>query len=69
WRAAAFRAYVVANGLALHAVGATLPLRRGPLTESWQGTRGMRLALARAGFRDVATGRVGRSLVVTATAG
>lgn len=53
-RATAFRAYVLANGLVLQATGSTVafPVGRRP-TESWQGARGIQLALRRAGFADV----------------
>lgn len=68
WAAAAFRSYVLANGVALQLTGRTYPLVLRPQrpVESWQGRRGMRVALRRAGFADVAFAGTPRAPVVQA---
>jgi SAM-dependent methyltransferase len=68
WRAAAFRAYVLVNGAALQVLGRTFPFALLPQrpVESWQGERGMRLALRRAGFEAAAFSGTSRAPVVRA---
>lgn len=69
WKSALFRGYVLANGAYFHLTGSVLPAPGRPGTfESWQGMRGMRLALARAGFTDIRVHRTApaTALVVTA---
>jgi hypothetical protein len=58
---------VAANGLLFQALGRTVrfPGRRGR-TESWQGVRGVKLALGRAGFTGVRIESEHPALVVTA---
>ena len=67
WKALAYRGYVAANGLAFQLAGRVFafPDGRGRV-ESWQGARGMRRALARAGFVDVALDGGHRAMVATA---
>jgi ubiquinone/menaquinone biosynthesis C-methylase UbiE len=50
--ASIFRLYVLVNGLWFHLTGRTLRFLNGK-TESFQTTRGMRLALKRAGFMNI----------------
>jgi SAM-dependent methyltransferase len=67
-KAALFRGYVLANGLAFQATGRTLAFPVGARrTESWQGARGMRLALHEAGLTDVAVDTRRGALVMTAS--
>jgi len=51
-----FRLYVIANGLFFHCTGKTVGFLRGR-TESFQTERGMKVALNRAGFVDLAFSR------------
>jgi ubiquinone/menaquinone biosynthesis C-methylase UbiE len=64
-----FRLYVIANGLLLHCTGRTVGLLKGR-TESFQTERGIRIALNRAGFANLAfsraTGPVGETFSVEA---
>jgi len=60
-----YAAYTAANGLWFHLTGRTFHLRPGTC-ESIQTVRGMRIALARAGFRNVAFTRTSIHFVVTA---
>jgi hypothetical protein len=67
WKAVAFRGYVVANGVAFQATGRTFAFPDGRRrVESWQGARGMRTALRRAGFVDVAIDGARQAMVTTA---
>jgi SAM-dependent methyltransferase len=65
-----FRMYVVANGLLFHCTGLNMGFLRGR-TESFQTERGMRIALARAGFINLSfhrgTGPAGETFAVEAT--
>ncbi len=67
--ATVFRLYVFANGIFFHVTGRTLSVRG--KTESFQTERGMRIALNRARFVDVAfqrgTGPFGETFTVEAT--
>jgi ubiquinone/menaquinone biosynthesis C-methylase UbiE len=64
-----FCVYVFANGLFFHLTGRTCGFRKGR-TESFQTARGMRIALKRAGFVEVAfrrgSGPVGETFMVEA---
>lgn len=64
-----FRLYVMANGMFFHCTGRTLSFPSGR-TESFQTERGMRVALHRAGFVDVAfrrrSGPAGETFLVEA---
>jgi SAM-dependent methyltransferase len=59
-----YAACTIVNGLWFHLTGRTL--RIGPICESIQTERGMRVALARAGFTNVAFRRTPAHFIVTA---
>jgi ubiquinone/menaquinone biosynthesis C-methylase UbiE len=61
-----FRFFVLANGVYFHLTGKIL--RVGGKTESFQTRRGLRLALARAGFGSIAFTRPEGRLIVEAKA-
>jgi SAM-dependent methyltransferase len=66
-KALVFRSYVLANGAAFQATGRTFAFPLGArATESWQGARGMRMALRRAGFGAVTVDETPRAFVVRA---
>lgn len=66
--ASLYRLYVLANGLIFHATGNVFRFPNGKV-ESFQTIRGLRLALERAGFVDLAVSRPeGRLLVEAKTA-
>lgn len=63
--ASLYRLYVLANGLIFHASGRTVGLPNGRV-ESFQTIRGLRLALKRAGFVEIAVSRPEGRLLVEA---
>ena len=60
-----YAAYTIVNGLWFHLTGRTFALRPG-VRESIQTERGMRVALGRAGFTDIAFTRTALHFTVTA---
>ena len=61
-----YAAYTIINGLWFHVSGRTFRLKRG-MCESIQTKRGMRVALSRAGFSNIAFQRTEYHFTVTAT--
>jgi len=64
-KASLYRLYVLANGVVFHISGRTLGLANGRV-ESFQTTRGLKLALERAGFVGIAVSRPEGRLLVEA---